>query len=180
MPRRLPFMSTTPPNDPAPSHRPPLWLVAVAALALGAAVAGAVAWAAWPDDPDNEPSETIEVGVHLQLPDQSASYQTGATCTISPDPSQQVVVLDDSGAIVGHAWPANGELRVGDNGKWYCSAYEPIAVPVSPFYAFTVNGQASLIASREELEAAGWSVTLGWVDDDATPIATPRSLPVTQ
>jgi hypothetical protein len=172
-------MSDTP-RDPQRPTRQTLWMLALAGFALGAVVAGAVVWAIWPDDQGDEPAHTIEVGVHRELPDQTASYEDGATCAISTDPSRQVVVLDDNGAIIGQVWPANGTLRTGENGKWYCSAYDSIDVPGSPLYAFSVNGQPSLVASREEIEAAGWSVTLGWVEDDAPPVATPRSLPVRQ
>lgn len=114
------------------------------------------------DGTDTDGTTTMHLGIHLKVGDDTASFREGDTCGIAMETWEHVIITDASDAVVGTKWPANGEIRQGDNGNWYCSYYGDVEVEESTFYTFTVNDQYSRVISRETLEATDWSVTLQW------------------
>lgn len=127
-------------------------------------------------------TETIHLGIHMEIGDRTASFQEGDTCRLAEDSSQQVTIADADQVLANETHPDSGTIRQGTDGAWYCSYTADVIVTSSPLYTFTVNKLYSEVVDRPTLQSTDWTMNLDWPavpsqGPAATPVASPVATP---
>lgn len=155
---------------------------------LGALVTVVTFWFAWPDSSDDR-HEAFFPLIRV-MPDQSAAYRAGDSCSFDTDASNQLIVMLPDGELIGWYQPTSGTLaRYADEEEgasevvWVCETVAAMDLPQPPrsvpYYLVQVN-RAEPLLERAALHYVllGTSLPLDAYRWEDAPTYPPQRTPV--